>query len=93
MQQEELIAEAKEFFESYKREIGRSAKEGKKSISVSFQDLAANSHQLSEELLQRPEEILQLLELALDESGLITNVKVRLTELPSTQEVKTLCCT
>ncbi|MFC1685868.1 minichromosome maintenance protein MCM [Nanoarchaeota archaeon] len=85
---EELINEAKEFFESYKREIGKFAKEGDKVIPISFHDLASFSHELSESLIHQPEDTFKLLELALEETGLITNAKVRLIDLPHTQGVK-----
>ncbi len=85
---EELITDAKEFFESYKSEIGKFAKEGKKTVQISFQDLSAHSHELSELLMQQPEETVRLLELALEESGLIVNGRIRLLDLPPTQTIK-----
>lgn len=85
---EERINEAKEFFESYKQEIGRFAKEGKKTVQISFNDLSAHSHELSEYLMQQPEEALRELELALEESGLISNARIRLLDLPLTQTIK-----
>ena len=86
--QEERINDAKEFFESYKQEIGRFAKEGSKTVQISFQDLSAHSHELSEHLMQQPEEALRELELALEESGLISNGRIRLVDLPQTQAIK-----
>ncbi len=88
MKTEDLINEAKEFFEYYKKEIGKSAKEGDKIIQVSFQDLSASSHKLSEFLLEKPEETLQLLEIALEEIGLISNPRVRFFDLPPSQHVE-----
>jgi replicative DNA helicase Mcm len=92
MVQEEIINEAKEFFESYKQEIGKFAKAGKKSVQISFNDLASHSHNLAEALIQQPEEILQALEVALEENGLISNAHVRLLDLPQTEyiEIKNL---
>ena len=88
MQQDDLIAEAKEFFEFHKKEIGKSSREGKKSIMISFQDLASHSPQLTEILLHRPEETLQLLDVALDETNFITNGRVRLLDLPTDLSIK-----
>ena len=88
MVSEELITEAKEFFEYYKPEIGKFAKEGKKAVQISFQDIASHSHELAESLLHQPEELLQVLELALEETGLMTNTRVRLTDLPQTQIIR-----
>ncbi|MGB9708143.1 MAG: minichromosome maintenance protein MCM [Candidatus Pacearchaeota archaeon] len=85
---EDLIIEAKEFFEYYKKEIGKDIKKGAKAIHVSFQDLAQFSHTLADQLLQKPEEVLSILEIALDETGIIKGAKVRLTELPESQELK-----
>jgi replicative DNA helicase Mcm len=85
---EDLIIESKEFFEYYKKEIGKHAKRGEKAIQVSFQDIASFSHMLADQLLSKPEEMLAILELALDEIGLITKAKVRLIELPKSQEVR-----
>lgn len=88
MGSEDLINEAKEFFEAYKQEIGRFAKDGKKTVQISFQDLASHSHEISELLIQQPEETLRLLELALEETGLIANGRIRLLDLPLTQLVR-----
>lgn len=85
---EDLIIEAKEFFEYYKKEIGKHAKKGDKAIAVSFQDLASFSHVLTDQLLAKPEEILSILELALEEMGLISKARVRLIELPKSQEIR-----
>jgi replicative DNA helicase Mcm len=85
---EDLIIEAKEFFEYYKKEIGKHAKKGEKAIKVSFQDIASFSHVLADQLLLKPEEILSILELALDEMGLVSKARVRLIDLPKSQEIR-----
>jgi replicative DNA helicase Mcm len=85
---EDLIIEAKEFFEYYKKEIGKYAKRGEKSIEVSFQDLASFSHVLADQLLGKPEEILSILELALEEMGIISKARIRLIDLPKIQEIR-----
>ena len=78
---EELILDARSFFDSYKKEIGKSVREGKNVITIDFNDLASFSHELSELLFSQPEEILQVLEVALDESGLVKNPRLRLLSL------------
>jgi replicative DNA helicase Mcm len=88
MASEELITEAKEFFETYKQEIGKFAKEGKKSVFISFHDLASFSHDLTERLIYQPEETIVILETALEETGLMNNVHVRVIDMPKSQEVK-----
>lgn len=85
---EDLIIEAKEFFEYYKHEIGKYAKRSQKAVQVSFQDVASFSHTLADQLLAKPEEVLAIFELALDEIGLITHAKVRLLDLPASQVIK-----
>jgi replicative DNA helicase Mcm len=85
---EERIAEAKGFFDTYKREIGQSIREDKRVIQVDFNDLAAFSHKLAEEVIGSPEEILQLLETALDDLGLIKSARVRFLNIPETQQSK-----
>lgn len=88
MVSEELINQAKEFFESYKKEIGKFAKEGKKVVYVSFHDISSFSHELAENLLHQPEDALRMMEVALEETGLINNGRIRLLDLPHTQVVK-----
>jgi replicative DNA helicase Mcm len=85
---EELIIDAKAFFENYKKEIGESIRKGRKVIFVSFDDLASNSPTLAEALISNPIEILQLLETSLEETGLIKTPRIRFTSMPETQRVK-----
>jgi replicative DNA helicase Mcm len=84
---EELLIEAKEFFELYKQEVGKGIKKGEKTVQISFQDIASFSHDLADQLLAKPEEIISLLEIALDEIGLISGAKVRLFDLPNSQKI------
>ncbi len=85
---EELIREAKSFLETYKKEIGQSVRQDKKVVHVDFQDLAENNHLFAEDLLNKPEDMLRVLETALDEIGIIKNARVRLTNFPKTQETR-----
>ncbi len=85
---EELIAEAKKFFDTYKKEIGQSIREDKKVIVVNFEDLASFSHRLAEELINSPEEVFQIMEVALEDLGLIKNARVRFSNIPATQKSK-----
>ncbi len=88
LKSEELISEAKLFFETYKKDIGESIRKGRKVVFVNFDDLASNSPVLAEALISNPEEVLQLLEVALEESGLIKTPRIRFLNLPETQKVK-----
>lgn len=85
---EELIIEAKNFFDFYKKDIGNSLRKSSNAIYIDFMKLTEFSNKLSEEILSNPEEILRILELAMEEFGLIKNVRVRLYNLPKTQEIK-----
>ena len=84
---EDLIIEAKEFFEYYKKEIGKDLKKGR-AVHVSFQNLAQFSHVLAEQLLQKPEETIAILEVALEEIGIVKGTRVRFIDLPPSQELK-----
>jgi len=85
---EDLIIEAKTFFETYKKEIGESIRKGKKVVLINFEDLSSSSPILSEALIASPEEILQVLESALEDTGLIKTPRIRFLSLPNTQKVK-----
>ena len=85
---EELIIEAKNFFESYKKELGASLRKGKNVIYLDFQKLAEFSNQLADEVLVNPEETLRLIEVAIEESPMVDSVRVRLFNLPQDKEIK-----
>jgi replicative DNA helicase Mcm len=85
---EELLIEAKNFFNTLKKHIGISAKKGEKVIKINFEDLAEHSPELSERLIKKPEETLQVLELALEDSGLISSARVRLNTIAKNQEIR-----
>jgi len=85
---EDLMLEARNFFNYYKKEIGRSIREGKNVILLDFTDLASFAHELAELLIQNPEEILQILEVALEESCLLSNPRVRIFNLPDSYSEK-----
>src|SRR3989338_9794559 len=85
---EEIVNESKLFFDTYKKQIGDSSRKGKKVLYVTFEDIASTSPLLAEALISSPEEVLQLFETALEEMGLIKNVRLRLNNLPDTQRVR-----
>jgi len=86
--QDEFLIDAKNFFNNNRKEIGESVKEGKKIIQVGFDPLSEHSPKLAESLIAKPEETLALLELALVESGLMQDVRVRFNSIAKTQEIK-----
>ena len=85
---EDLLIEAKSFFETYKKDIGESIRKGKKVVLVNFNDISSSSPTLSESLIASPEDILQILESALEDTGLIKTPRIRFLNLPETQKVK-----
>ncbi len=85
---EELIQEAKSFFEANKREIGKSIRSGEKVVKLDFSLLSEYSPFLSEKLIESPEETLAILETSLDELGLVKDPRIRLENLPKTAEVR-----
>ncbi len=88
---EELMIEAKGFFDFYKKELGTSLRKGEnviKTVFLDFMKLLEYSTKLAEETLVNPEENIRVLELAIEEKGLIENVRVRLLNLPKSQEIK-----
>ena len=86
--QEELILEAKGFFEAYKKEIGESVRTKENVVHFSFSHLAEFSPILSERLIDAPQETLALLEDSLKETGLVKDPRIRFLELPKTSFLK-----
>ncbi len=87
---EEIFEEAKNFFNlsHIKKSVGQSIRESEKVVFINFEDLAEFSHELSDTLLERPEEILTNLESALSETGLIKEPKIRMKNIPEASKVK-----
>ncbi len=88
LKQEDLVLEAKNFFEAYKKEIGESIRREESIVRLSFPDLVSFSPTLSEKVIDSPEETLAILELALEESGLVNKPRVRLWDLPKSSLTK-----
>jgi len=85
---EELISEAKNFFDFHKKEMGESIRKGANVIYLDFMKLSEFSKKLSDEILLNPEEVLRLVELAVEEFGLVKDVRIRMTNLYKSQEIK-----
>ena len=73
---EELIIEAKSFFDFNKKELGKSLRKNANVIYLNFMKLTEFSNTLSEEIFTNPEDTLRLMEIAIEESGLANNVRV-----------------
>ena len=85
---EDLTLEAKKFFDFYKKEVGKSVRKGTNVVWLDFMKLTEFSNKLPDEILSNPEETLRLIEMAVEESGLIKNARVRLVNVPRSQEIK-----
>ncbi|MCK5043423.1 minichromosome maintenance protein MCM [Candidatus Pacearchaeota archaeon] len=85
---EDLVNEAKNFFDFNKKQIGEAIRKGTNVIYIDFMQLTEFSHILAEEILSHPEDTLRLMELAVEESGLINNARIRLQNLSKSQEIK-----
>ena len=88
LKSEEIIFEAKKFFDSYKKEISASKSYWSNVVYLDFMELTTFSNKLADEILSAPEETLRLIELAIEELGLIKNIRVRLTGMPKINEIR-----
>jgi replicative DNA helicase Mcm len=85
---EDLMTEAKKFFDFYKKDFGKSIRKGSNVINLDFIKLTEFSNSLPEGILNNPEDTLRLIEVAIEELGLIKNVRVRLVNVPKSLEIK-----
>ncbi len=86
--QDDFLNDAKEFFEANKKEIGKVKKSGGNIIQISFEDLSEHSIEIAENLIDRPEETIQLLEIALEDLTFSpSNARVRFTSIEKGQEL------
>ncbi|MEM4259323.1 MAG: minichromosome maintenance protein MCM [Candidatus Pacearchaeota archaeon] len=83
---EEIIQEAKNFFDAYKKEIRKSSG---KTAKIDFQMLAEYSPTLADAIIEYPEDTILAMEEALEEtfSG-IENSRIRLDNLPKTTQIR-----
>ena len=85
--QEELILESKRFIDSYKKKLKSSLRDENNVVYIDFMEIAEESPVLSEEIIKHPEETLRIIEIAVEEMGLIENVRVRLFNLEKSDEI------
>jgi len=85
---QELELEAKRFFEAYRKDIGKSLRGNDQVVKLDFDVLSQFSPMLSEKLIETPEEMISLLEIALSETGLSKNPRIRLSSLIPSASVK-----
>lgn len=85
---EELLIEAKKFFEYHKAEIGEAKRKGKGVVFLDFRTLTEFSNPLADEIIANPEETLEIIEQAIEQQGLIEKARVRLRNLPDSYDIK-----
>ena len=85
---EELIIEAKNFFNFNKEDLGESIRKRTNVIYLDFMKLTEFSNKLSDEIITNPEETLSIIELAVEELGLVKNARVRLKNLSEAHGLK-----
>jgi len=85
---DELILEARNFFEAHKKQIGEAVRHGTSTILVNFQALSERSPIVADYLFDNPDEALQALEVSLEEMGLVKSPRVRFQELPENYSEK-----
>ncbi len=88
LKSEELVLEAKNFFNAYKKDLGESIRKKSNVIFIDFMKLSEFSNKLSEESIINPEDTLRILELAIEELGFVKNARVRLKNIPDTHQIK-----
>ncbi|MCK4650089.1 minichromosome maintenance protein MCM [Candidatus Pacearchaeota archaeon] len=86
--QDEFLTEAKEFFEVNRKEIVRRMSGENKVVCVDFEEFSAHSPELAGNLIDRPEETVQLLEVALEElEWAPSDARVRFNSISKGQEL------
>jgi replicative DNA helicase Mcm len=86
--QEEMIIEAKNFFNTQKKQLGESAKKGEKVVRVDFMELSEQSPDLAERVIMKPDDTLKILEIALHEGDIVKDARIRFANIANTQNVK-----
>ncbi|MCR4284499.1 MAG: minichromosome maintenance protein MCM [archaeon] len=88
IKQDDFIAEAKSFFESNRKIVGEVRKRGDNIVHIDFDDFSSHSPTLGENLIDRPEETIQLLEVSLEElEWAPNNARARFTSISHLQEI------
>ena len=84
----EQIDKFKEFIEeNYRSRLYKVVREGRRSLVLDFNDLSKHDPDLSEELLNEPEDLLKAAELSLEQFDLgdTLNIRIRIKNLPESQ--------
>lgn len=87
--EDDLLQEAKEFLELHKREYRKLLRADGKTLYISFEDLSEYSTNIADSLIDRPDETLQLLDIAASETEWIPkDIRIRFSSMSYGQEIK-----
>ena len=85
---QDQIEKFQEFIDiTYKKTLQGLVRKGKKSLVIDFSELSKFDHELSEQLLEEPEETIKAAEIALEQFDLKTSLKSRFHNLPESQQI------
>ena len=88
MDANEQIKRFVEFFETeYKSKLAKCSRKGEKFIIIDFSDLLRFNPDLSEVLLEQPEEVIKAAELAVTEFDVSSPIRIRFKNLPESQRI------
>ena len=86
--QDDFLNDVKSFFEANRKIIGNVRKSGEKIVHIDFDDFSSHSPELADNLIDRPEETIQLLEVGLEELEWAPNdSRARLSSISQGQEM------
>jgi replicative DNA helicase Mcm len=74
---------------NYEQKLHQIISQGKKSLIIDFQDLAKFDPELSEQLLENPEDIIKAIEISLEQFDIPSNlnIRIRIINLPTSQKI------
>lgn len=88
VKQEDFLLMAKAYFNDHKRQIGKRLRQGDKAVVLDFMQITEYSLELSDLIVERPEETLQLLEVAAEETQwLPKDIRIRLENVSPSQQM------
>ena len=85
---QEQIEKFQEFIElNYKKKLQDLVRKGKKSLIIDFSELAKFDHELSDQLLEDPENTIKAAEISIEQFDLKESLRIRFKNLPESQRV------
>ena len=87
---QELELQARDFFNSHKKEISNALKGNAQIVKIDYEIISQFSPILAEKLIEEPEMTINLLENALEETGLVKSPRLRLNTLPNLMNVTSI---